>query len=398
LPGYSATFNIVAWAIIWLFICLPRSVRAQAFHTIEPAMLEPIQLAQAPTIPSLTPTDITPIGIIRERELLKPGMTYYLFKKLPSRFWFNLSAETSQRYESNVFFSKTNYRSDYVFRETPNITAGYELFKKINIYANYFVIKDVFVGHNQLTFPTTQSLALGFRRDFTLNERTNLQLDFQSRELWQSTHLHQADLIPGFTLTRFLSPRSVLFSNILLQMRGANYFVAPTREIDPFYTLGFLHTKGAWMFSTVGTLVTNFRHPPFNDSIPPVSNNSIVADFEVSHPIPKMPYLVAFIRAEPIWNWSSHGYPGISGFDFRLFSGIRLTLAKPALHSDIENLRQQLKELHPDQTGHMPESSSQTSPESSSQPSSEVSSGNASETPNKGWSELDQAGEKIIDK
>ena len=297
--------------------------------------LAPIQL------PSLYPTDVTPVNIGRERELLRPGLNYYIFKNLPSRLWFNAVIETSQRYESNVFMSRTRYISDYVYRILPNVTVGYELPKKVNIYCNYFVIKDVFVGHSQLTAPTTQSLSWGLRRDFNLTPRTNFQIDWQARELWQTVGLHQFDFIPAMTLTRFVTPRTIVYFNTLLQLRGGQYFVAPTREIDPFYTLGIMHTRGNWLFSAVTTLVTNFRHGPFNDSIPPFSNNSIICDFEVAHPVPKLPKLVAFVRAEPIWNWNGHGEQGISGMDFRLFGGIRLVISKPTYSTAVKNLEQQ---------------------------------------------------------
>ena len=127
--------------------------------------LDPIQL------PSLYPTDVTPVNIGRERALLKPGLNYYIFKNLPTRLWFNAVIETSQRYESNVFMSRTRYISDYVYRILPNVTVGYEVAKKVSIYCNYFMIKDVFVGHSQLTFPTTQSLSWGLRREFAVSRK-----------------------------------------------------------------------------------------------------------------------------------------------------------------------------------------------------------------------------------
>jgi hypothetical protein len=131
-------------------------------------------------------------------------------------------------------------------------------------------------------------------------------------------------------------------------MRGRNYFVAPTRELDPFFTVGLLHSRGQWVYSAVGTIVFNVRHPTFPFSIPDVGNNSIIADFEVSHPIShRFPGVVAFLRAEPIWNWASRGTPGISGFDFRLFTGLRFTMVKPAYHESIRKLRKQLKESAP---------------------------------------------------
>jgi hypothetical protein len=308
--------------------------------------LAPIQLAQnAAPLPSLYPTDVTPVGIGRAQELFRPGPTFYLLQKLPTRLFFNLSVETSQRYESNVFFTPRHNQSDYVYRILPNITVGYNFHKNSNVYVNYFTLKDAFAVHNILSRPTTQSLAMGYRREFPISQKTVLQFDYQARELWQSEGLHQFDFLPGLTLTRVFSPKTVGFANIVLQMRGKDYFVAPTRELDPFYTLGVLHNKGAWVFTAVGTLVTNFRDPPFSGSVPHHGNEAIIVDFEASHPITKkIPNLVAFARAEPIWNWNSGGVPGISGFDFRLFTGLRYTLVKPAYRSSLDKLRKQLQE------------------------------------------------------
>ena len=119
--------------------------------------------------------------------------------------------------------------------------------------------------------------------------------------------------------------------------------MAPTREIDPFYTLGFFHSRGPWTFIATDTLVTNFRHGPFNDSIPAQSNVSMIADFEVNRPVVKrFPSLLAFVRAEPVFNWDSHRAPGLSGFDFRLYSGLRFVASKPSYYAQTQNLKKQL--------------------------------------------------------
>jgi hypothetical protein len=327
-------------APVWLgFLAGP------AFGETALPSLAPITIAQTVT-PSLYPTDITPVNIGREQELFRPGRTFYFMQKLPSRLWFNAAAETSQRYESNVFLTKDHGRSDYVYRILPNITLGYNIAKHTSLYTNYFVIKDLFAGRSKLSFPTNQSLSIGIRHEVTLGTRSNLQFDFQARELWQLPHLRQFDFLPGITYTRVLTPSSVIFGNVILQLRGKNYFDAPTREIDPFYTIGYLRSYRSWVFSSAATLVTNYRHPPFNDAIPPFSNNAMVCDFEVSHPVTrKLPSLVAFARAEPIWNWSSKGFPGISGYDFRFFTGLRMTIVKPSFYSQMAKLHQQLKDV-----------------------------------------------------
>lgn len=319
--------------------------------------------------PGPLPTDITPIRIRETKELFQPGPTLYMFQKLPARLWFNLNTEINQRYESNVYLTQHGHASDYVFRSFPNITVGYNMFGNTSIYSNYFVIKDVYANsdHHNLTGPTTQSVSMGLRNTKQIGHRTSLQFDFQARELWQQAGLHQADLIPGALITRVLTPHSIVFLNFQLQMRGRNYFVCPTRELDPFYTIGVVYNKGMWQFSAVDTYITNFRDPPFTGSIPQHGNVAMIADFEIARQISKkLPNVVAFLRAEPIFNWHSGGTPGISGFDFRLYSGIRFTLVKPSYASTMNQLKKELQTSSalPNTAG--PNSSAPNGPSSSS--------------------------------
>lgn len=291
--------------------------------------------------PTVIPTDVTPIPIGQERELIRPGYRFYLMQKLPRKMWFNATVETSQRLETNVFFTNNNPRPDYVFRVLPNISLGYNFLPHTSFYWNYFVIKDVFADNGILSYPTTQSLAGGLRHEIPINNRTNLQLDVQARELWQAAGLRQSDIIPSITATRVFTPRCIGFANIQMQMRGAYPFNGPSREIDPFYTLGVLYRWKQWTFSATDTFVTNYRG---SNAIPPQGNVAMIADFEVNRPIhKKLPGVVAFVRAEPIWNWSSHAFPGLSGFDFRLFSGIRMSVSKPSYSADFNKLREQIQ-------------------------------------------------------
>lgn len=291
--------------------------------------------------PTVIPTDVTPIPIGQERELIRPGYRFYLMQKLPRKMWFNATVETSQRLETNVFFTNNNPRPDYVFRVLPNISLGYNFLPHTSFYWNYFVIKDVFADNGILSYPTTQSLAGGLRHEIPVNNRTNIQLDVQARELWQAAGLRQSDIIPSITATRVFTPRCIGFANIQMQMRGAYPFNGPSREIDPFYTLGVLYRWKQWTFSATDTFVTNYRG---SNAIPPQGNVAMIADFEVNRPIhKKLPGVVAFVRAEPIWNWSSHAFPGLSGFDFRLFSGIRMSVSKPSYSADFNKLREQIQ-------------------------------------------------------
>lgn len=320
-------FGLLLTLVIWCLIDLPA-------------------LAEEPTlnpVRTFLPTDITPVADDQGRALINPDVQFRLFQKLPRRMWFTSTTEVSQRLETNVFFTKQPYLADYVFRVMPNTSLGYNIFEHTSVYCNHFVIKDVFAKNYILTQPTTQSLSLGFRHDLPLGSKSNLQADFQARELWQAKHLRQADMLPSITLTRVLTPRVVLFASALLQIRSQSFLRGPVREIDPFYTLGFLYRRGQWSFVVTDTLVNNFRR---HNAIPPISNSLNIATIELSRPVSKkMPALQAFVRAEPIWNWGAHGSPGLSGFDFRLFGGIRLAFNKPAYMASVNKLREQLKEM-----------------------------------------------------
>ena len=308
---------------------------------------------------------MTPFTVTPERNSFSPGLKFKLFQILPERLWFNASTEVSQRLDTNSLFTYSKPKANYAFRVLPNLTVGYNIFKNTSIYCNYFVIKDVFArNYSNINFPTTQSLSWGIQHNKQLGEKTNLQYNFQARELWQTSHLHQFDFLPGVTLTHVITPNNIVWASSLLQLRGGNYFVAPTREIDPFYTLGYMYRHKAWALVINDTLVTNFRHPPFNDSIPQQSNVSMIADIEVNHPVvKKFPGLLAFVRAEPIWNWDSHKAAGLSGFDFRLYMGLRMSISKPSYYGNMVNMRKQLMKSEQPPTS---SSTSFTSPPSAS--------------------------------
>jgi hypothetical protein len=343
-----------------------------------PGNLTPINLAQAAPPPQFIPTDVTPFTTAPERSKFSPGYKFRVFQMLPERLWFNLTTEVSQRLDTNVLFTYSNPKADYAFRVLPNLTLGYEIFKNTSVYCNYFVIKDVFArNYSNINFPTTQSLSMGIRHVKQFGEKTTLQFDFQARELWQTANLHQFDFLPGVTLTHVFTPNHIVYGSTLLQLRGGDYFVAPTREIDPFYTLGYVYRHKLWTFVATDTLVTNFRHPPFNDAVPNQSNVSMIADFELNHPVTKkFTGLLAFVRAEPIWNWDSNKVAGLSGFDFRLFGGLRLSMSKPSYYSTIESLRKQSLSISQDpaETSQGP---SQTTPQTISVPSPLAPSGSS---------------------
>ncbi len=327
------------FALIFLLACFliaPPVLAQGAGET-----LAPIRLAQFQN-PTIIPTDATPTPVGEERELFTPGHVYYFMHRLPKNLWISHVTECTQRLETNVLFTNHDNQADYVFRIQPNTTVGYNILPRTSVYCNYFFIKDVFATHGFLSRPNFMSLGGGIRHEIPIGQKNNLQIDFQARELWQAQNLHQADLLPTLTFTRAWSPNLLMFGSTTLQMRSRNPFQGAQREIDPFFTVGAIYRKKDWIFTATNTYVANFRN---RSAIPPQSNMAMITDLEVARQInKKMPGLYTFVRAEPIWNWYSNGRPGLSGFDFRLFTGIRYIFNKQPIANSYNQLKKQIEQ------------------------------------------------------
>ncbi len=230
LPYMRTSLLPMLSAVVGLLVNCPH---ARAVNSNLPPISLSGGVAQQMAPPQFLPTDVTPFTVTPQRNNFSPGYRFRLFQMLPERFWFTSSTEVSQRGDSNVLFTATHPQADYAFRALPSITAGYNVFKNTSIYTNYFAIKDTFATHSFLNGPTSQSLGFGIRHNKRIDERTDLQFDLQARELQQTSHLRQFDFLPGVTLTRMMKRNDMVFASALLQMRGGNYFVAPTRELDP---------------------------------------------------------------------------------------------------------------------------------------------------------------------
>ncbi|HEY9680193.1 MAG TPA: hypothetical protein V6C86_01215 [Oculatellaceae cyanobacterium] len=332
-------------------------------------------VAQTVSPSSALPTDVVPLPESEGRNTFGERLQFKLLKKLPSRFYFLAVTETSLRDETNVYQTPTRRhmlraasdgipfglltpteqasvlraasiasKNDGVFRVLPNVTAGWALTPKTRVFANYFLLRDQ-LFHQIAVNTLIESVGGGIQHDFQLGRRSNLQVTLQARELYQNKVHKVFDYLPGVTYSRVVTPRTVVFASALLQMRGKQFAVAPAREIDPFYSVGVVYQRGGWQFSHATTFLQNFRQPFGNNALIPVNNYAFVLDFEVARRvIKKVPGLQVFVRAEPIYNLHSHATPGLSGMDFRIFGGLRLTVSKPTLLAAEKNIKQQFQE------------------------------------------------------
>ena len=332
-------------------------------------------LAQTVNPTTALPTDIVPLPESEGRNSYGDRLQLKLLKKLPSRFYFLSVTESSLRDETNVYQTPTKRhmlraasggvpfgalstdaqasvlktisiasKNDGVFRVLPNVTAGWALTPRTRVFGNYFLLRDQ-LFHQVAVNTVIESVGGGIQHDFQIGTRGNLQATLQARELYQNKVHRVFDYLPGVTYSHVLSPHAVAFASALLQLRGKQFIVAPNREIDPFYSVGVVYQRGKWQFSHATTFLQNFRQPFGNNALIPINNYAFVLDFEVARRITnKIPGLQAFVRAEPIYNLHSNATPGLSGMDFRIFGGVRLTISKPTLIAAEKNIKQQFEE------------------------------------------------------
>lgn len=328
---------------------------------------------------TVLPTDVVPLALPQERRAIGESMKLRLWQKLPTRFYMNASCETSFRLETNVFqfpekrkllqsfttnrglfFSElspedqlsvlaTADRSsqhDVVYRISPNITAGWALTPRTNVFVNYFYLRDKLARFNSLNTYINQ-IGSGIEHNIPVGKKGNLEVQFMVRELFQAEADPIFDYLPSATFSYMLKPGWVAYANLLGQFRSLNFFGGVDREIDPFYTVGLLHQRGRWSFSANGTYLTNFRKG-FKDAALQLNSQTIILDFEIARQLFKrVNGLQAFMRAEPVYNFGTDNTPGLSGMDFRLFWGLRGNVSKPSLLSTVSLLKQRYKTNDP---------------------------------------------------
>lgn len=323
---------------------------------------------------TILPTDTEPLP---GKSTASPDRTFTnalqmrLWQKLPAHVFFNTSVETSMRIETNPFqypkkrvflrnnlppgtdflslspedqFTITSDLSqigalDNIHRITPNGTAGWSFNPNTQVFVNAFFLRDSLI-HNYPLNSNTGALGVGAQHNINITDKVSLQPQYIVRELWQSQQVPVLDHLPGLTVQYNPTSNLNLYANALLQVRFAHFIASYMRELDPFYTWGGTYQRGSWTFSGSSTFLQNFR-TPFSKALTPINNYSFVCDFEIDRPVySKLPGLIFFVRAEPVYNFHSHATPGLAGMDFRFYYGFRVTAAKPALSDTMELIRQ----------------------------------------------------------
>ncbi len=247
-----------------------------------------------------------------------------LLYKLPARMFFLSSTENSLRCETNVLQTLHRNRADMIYRCLPNVTVGYALTKTTRVAANYFYLRDQYTRNSHFLSRNIHSIGFQINQDIPISPKTNVTLGFMGRQLLLSRFQPLSDLLPSVQVTRRVGSRGVIYGGVLGQIRFRNT-LGKFQEGDQFYNVGGIYRTPRWQFLWDNTFITNFGNRKLRFG--PNNQNMIMtlqADYRVS---PKLP-LIAFVRAEPIFNIGANQAIGFAGFNFRIFGGLRVDLSK----------------------------------------------------------------------
>lgn len=276
--------------------------------------------------PDTMPVDLVPVQLPSRTSTMqyaKEGILYHL----PARMFLTGNVENSLRLETNIFQTSSNYRQDMIYRLLPNITLGYALSRKTRVSANYFYLRDQYAFHNSLMSRNIQSVGFEVDRDFQITPKTTLTAGLFNRQLFMTGSTSFTDILPSMTLVRRVGRSGILYSSIMGQLRF-RHMLTQWQEGDQFYTVGGIYRKNLWALSANTTLVSNFGIQSLRGG----ANNQVIimtmeADRQISRKLP----IVAFVRVQPIFNIGANQSPGFAGVNFRVYGGLRMDIAKPAL-------------------------------------------------------------------
>ncbi|MBX9941774.1 MAG: hypothetical protein K2Y32_21085 [Candidatus Obscuribacterales bacterium] len=279
------------------------------------------------------PIDLTPV---RLPERVSTFNNFENFKahalyRLPGRVFFNASVENSLRFELNTFQTDGPYLSDMIYRVLPNVNLGYALSKRTRVSANYFFFRDQYDKRDSSLSRNIHSVGGQLQHDVPINQKTQLTFTLFPRALFINTvnapSVAFYDIIPSATISRRVGMSGVIYGSVLGQIRFRDPF-SNFQEGDQFYSAGGVWRKGPWSYLFDTTLVTNFGNRRLRGG---PNNQVIIITGEIGRRLnPRLP-VTAFVRAEPIFNMGANGAPGFSGFNFRVFGGLRAEVAKPAI-------------------------------------------------------------------
>lgn len=277
--------------------------------------------------------DLTPIKIPERAAAFGTYDSYKarLLYRLPARMFMSATVENSLRLETNVFQTSNGQSADMVYRVLPNVTLGYALTKRTRVAGNFFMFRDQYTRKDNVLDRNIYSVGIRADHDIPLTEKTTLSAGIFARELFfnlsNATTPPLCDIIPSLVLVRRVGQRGAVYASAMGQIRFQK-MLDRFQEGDQFYSVGYVLRKSPWLFTADTTLVTNFGNSNLRGGN---NNQAIIMTGEVARRIHRNLPIAAFVRAEPIFNMGANSSPGLAGFNFRLYGGLRAEVSKPAI-------------------------------------------------------------------
>ncbi|MCC7530475.1 MAG: hypothetical protein IT342_18265 [Candidatus Melainabacteria bacterium] len=309
-----------------------RSSDAPSVETsVDPLM--PASIAQSVSRPDDTQQfDLTPIKIPERGAAFSDFDTYKarMLYRLPARMFFSGTCENSLRLETNVFQTSRNPQADAVYRVLPNLTVGYALNRRTRVSSNFFFFRDQYASRDSILSRNIYSVGLRADRDYTINEKTTMTAGLFCRELFfnlSSSTPALCDIIPSAVVVRRVGNHGAAYASVMGQVRFQK-MLDRFQEFDQFYSVGYILRKSPWLFTTDCTFLTNFGNSNLRGGN---NNQTFVLTGEIARQLHRNIPVAAFVRAEPIFNMGANSSPGLAGFNFRLYGGLRAEISKPAI-------------------------------------------------------------------
>lgn len=311
------------------------SAEQRSNDILRPAMLDtPTSIAQSVSRPDdIQQLDLTPIKIPERAAAFSTIDSYKarMLYKLPARMFFSGTCENSLRLETNVFQTSRNPQADAVYRVLPNLTVGYAVTRRTRVSSNFFMFRDQYASRDSQLSRNIYSVGVRADHDFTINEKTTVTTGLFCRELFfnmqNSGTPPLSDIIPSAVIVRRIGQHGAAYGSVMGQVRFQK-MLDRFQEFDQFYSVGYIHRKSPWVMTADCTFLTNFG----NSNLRGGNNNQVfVLTGEIARQLHRNIPVAAFVRAEPIFNMGANSSPGLAGFNFRLYGGLRAEVSKPAI-------------------------------------------------------------------
>ncbi len=290
------------------------------------------------------------IDITLPRVRVKPPVsepTLKLFESLPARSFFSIDAEPSLRLETNPYQAPTGaspFRNDTeAWRIQTGATMGYAITERTRISANYFMIGDYYDDFTPYSLDSTvQTVGLTLEHDIAYGKTWLLKGAATARQVFVKDANNSGNVIPSVTLIKSINPNMWAYANSGLVLGKRNFVIGEFETMSPLFTVGTgfrvpYDAQSKWLKYLGGTQVNLSTTYAFTWVFDPAVNtpgiyHNMIVTSEVSKPIKRNVPVDVFVRAEPVFNFGQdHDTIGLSGINFRLFGGLRLSLSKPAI-------------------------------------------------------------------